>query len=92
MKRLVPAPLLSAALFVLWLLLNQSLSPGNLVLALVVAWLVPLLTRGLRPLRERSAPPRMPLRRSKRRGCSRWRHRHLLVGMPRSPRLADGSC
>ena len=41
MKRLLPAPLLSAALFVLWLLLNQSLSPGNLLLALVVAWLVP---------------------------------------------------
>jgi Multisubunit Na+/H+ antiporter, MnhE subunit len=33
MKRLLPAPLLSVALFVLWLLLNQSLSPGNLLLA-----------------------------------------------------------
>ena len=57
MKRLLPAPLLSVALFVLWLLLNQSLSPGNLLLALVVAWLVPLLTRGLRPLPVRIRRP-----------------------------------
>ena len=62
MKRLLPAPLLSAALFVLWLLLNQSLSPGNLLLALVVAWLVPLLTRGLRPLPVRIRRPGTVLR------------------------------
>ena len=54
--------MLSAALFVLWLLLNQSLSPGNLLLALVVAWLVPLLTRGLRPLPVRIRPPGTVLR------------------------------
>ena len=62
MKRLLPAPLLSAALFVLWLLLNQSLSPGNLLLALVVAWLVPLLRRGLRPLPVRIRRPGTVLR------------------------------
>ena len=37
MKRLLPTPMLSVALFVMWLLLNQSLSPGHLLLALVFA-------------------------------------------------------
>lgn len=32
MTRLLPHPLLSGALFVLWLLLNQSLSPGQLII------------------------------------------------------------
>ena len=62
MKRLLPAPLLSAALFLLWLLLNQSLSPGNLVLALLLAWLIPLFTRGLRPLPVRIRRPGTVLR------------------------------
>ncbi|MCM2346466.1 Na+/H+ antiporter subunit E [Acidovorax soli] len=62
MKRLLPAPLLSTALFVLWLLLNQSLSPGHLLLALLVAWLIPLLTRGLRPLPVRIRHPGTVLR------------------------------
>ena len=50
MKRLLPAPLLSVALFLLWLLLTRSLSAGHLILATVLALAVPLLTRGLRPL------------------------------------------
>ena len=62
MKRLLPAPLLSAALFVLWLLLNRSVSPGHLLLALVLAWLIPLLTRGLRPLPVRIRRPGAVLR------------------------------
>ncbi|MBF8747688.1 Na+/H+ antiporter subunit E [Pseudomonas putida] len=49
MTRLFPAPLLSAALFVLWLLLNLSVSPGNLVLAAALAVLAPLLMAPLRP-------------------------------------------
>lgn len=32
MTQLLPHPLLSGALFVLWLLLNQSLSPGQLII------------------------------------------------------------
>lgn len=36
MTRVMPYPLLSAFLFVMWLLLNQSLSPGNIVLAATV--------------------------------------------------------
>jgi multicomponent K+:H+ antiporter subunit E len=37
MRSIVPFPLASAALIVLWLLLNQSFSPGHLLLGSVVA-------------------------------------------------------
>lgn len=57
MKKLLPAPLLSVLLFVLWLLLNRSTSPGHVLLALLLAWLVPLLTQGLRPLPVRMRRP-----------------------------------
>ena len=56
-KRLLPTPMLSVALFVLWLLLNQSLSAGHLFLALVLSVAVPLLTAGLRPLPVRIRRP-----------------------------------
>lgn len=36
MTRVMPYPLLSAFLLLMWLLLNQSLSPGNIVLGIVV--------------------------------------------------------
>ncbi|POG09861.1 Na+/H+ antiporter subunit E [Pseudomonas putida] len=49
MSRLLPAPLLSAALFVLWLLLNLSVSPGNLLLGAALGVLAPLLMAPLRP-------------------------------------------
>lgn len=49
MSRLFPAPLLSLALFVLWLLLNLSLSPGNLILAALLGVAAPLLMAPLRP-------------------------------------------
>ena len=58
MKRLFPTPLLSAALFVLWLLLNLSVSPGNLLLAAVLAVLAPLL---MAPLRPQHAHVRKPM-------------------------------
>lgn len=57
MKRLLPTPMLSVTLFVLWLLLNQSLSAGHLFLALVLSVAVPLLTAGLRPLPVRIRRP-----------------------------------
>lgn len=62
MKRLLPAPLLSVALFLLWLLLSRSVSAGHLILATVLAVLVPLLTGGLRPLPVRIRRPGMVLR------------------------------
>ena len=49
MSRLFPAPLLSVALFVLWLLLNLSVSAGNLLLGAALGVLAPLLMAPLRP-------------------------------------------
>ena len=49
MSRVFPAPLLSVTLFVLWLLLNLSLSPGNMLLAALLAVFAPLLMAPLRP-------------------------------------------
>lgn len=57
MKHILPAPLLSAALFVVWLLLNRSIGAGHIVLAVILALLIPLLTRGLRPLPVRVRHP-----------------------------------
>ncbi|WP_312567608.1 Na+/H+ antiporter subunit E [Comamonas sp.] len=57
MKRLFPAPLLSVALFVLWLLLNHSVSKGHIVLGAILGLMIPVLTRGLRPLPVRVRHP-----------------------------------
>lgn len=61
-KRILPAPMLSLALLVLWLLLNRSLSAGNFVLGGVLALAIPLLTAGLRPLPVRIRAPGAVLR------------------------------
>jgi multicomponent K+:H+ antiporter subunit E len=61
MTRLLPAPLLSAALFVLWLLLNQHLGGATLAMAVVLAVAIPLLTAPLRPLDVRIKRPRAML-------------------------------
>lgn len=57
MKRLLPSPLLSAALAALWLLLNQSLSPGHLSIAVLLALLLPWMSAPLRPQRGKVARP-----------------------------------
>ncbi|MFT5642598.1 MAG: multicomponent K+:H+ antiporter subunit E [Janthinobacterium sp.] len=62
MKRLLPAPLLTVALFLLWLLLNHSLGAGHIVLALVLAVAIPVLLGGLRPLPVRIRNPGTVLR------------------------------
>jgi multicomponent K+:H+ antiporter subunit E len=62
MKRLLPSPLLSAALFALWLLLNQSLGAGTLLMAAVLAVAGPLLTAGLRPTPVHIRRPTVALR------------------------------
>lgn len=49
MRRWLPNPLLSLVLFVLWLLLAVSLSPGSLLLAAAFAVAIPHLTRPLAP-------------------------------------------
>jgi len=62
MKRWLPSPPLSLALFVVWLLLNQSLHPATLLLAALLAIAVPLLTQGLRPARVRMRRPGVALK------------------------------
>ncbi len=57
MKRLFPAPLLSLALWVLWLVLNLSLSPGHVLLGALLGFLAPLLMAPLRPLPVRIRKP-----------------------------------
>lgn len=49
LRRLVPAPLLSASLLAIWLALARSTSPGQILLGLALAILVPLLTARFRP-------------------------------------------
>jgi multicomponent K+:H+ antiporter subunit E len=61
-KRWLPSPPLSLALFVVWLLLNQSLHVVTLASAAVLAVVVPLLTAGLRPARVRMRRPLVALR------------------------------
>ena len=53
MKKLLPAPLVSLGLFLVWLVLNHSTSAGQLLLAALLALALPLLFRGLRPQRVR---------------------------------------
>ena len=62
MKRLFPAPWLSLALWVLWLVLNLSASPGNLLLGALMGFLAPLLMAPLRPLPIRIRRPGVVIR------------------------------
>ena len=57
MNRLFPAPLLSLSLAVLWLVLNLSVSPGNILLAILLGILAPVLMAPLRPLHARIRRP-----------------------------------
>lgn len=54
MRRIVPSPLLSLALFVAWLMLNESASTGHLLLGAALALLLPGLTQAWR-----TEPPRL---------------------------------
>jgi multicomponent K+:H+ antiporter subunit E len=58
MRRLLPSPLLSLALFVLWLLLVHSVSAGNVLLGLGLALFWPLVTGRLAASGSR---PRKPI-------------------------------
>ncbi|WP_295982652.1 Na+/H+ antiporter subunit E [uncultured Variovorax sp.] len=62
MRRLIPSPPLSLALFVIWLLLNQSLEASTLLSGVLLAIAVPLLTKGLRPATVRMRHPGLALR------------------------------
>jgi multicomponent K+:H+ antiporter subunit E len=62
MSRILPHPLASAGLFVLWLLLNQTVAPGPVLVAIAVALLGGLMLARLRPARVRVARPGLVLR------------------------------
>ena len=49
MRRLLPSPLLSLALFITWPMLNESASAGHLLLGAAMALVLPWLTRAWRP-------------------------------------------
>jgi multicomponent K+:H+ antiporter subunit E len=57
LSRLFPAPLLSLALMVLWLLLARSASPGQCLIALALGLLLPAWLAPLRPMRVRIRHP-----------------------------------
>ncbi|WNW10885.1 Na+/H+ antiporter subunit E [Pseudomonas sp. DTU_2021_1001937_2_SI_NGA_ILE_001] len=57
MKRLFPAPLLSLALWGLWLVLNLSLSAGHILLGALLGFLAPLMFASLRPMPVRVRKP-----------------------------------
>lgn len=62
MRRVLPSPILSCALFVVCLVLWQSLAPASVLLAAILAVLAPWLTRALRPAPVRLRRPRAAAR------------------------------
>ncbi|TXI14751.1 MAG: Na+/H+ antiporter subunit E [Ottowia sp.] len=62
MRRWLPAPLLTAALILLWLVLNRPFSLGQLPLALLFGVAAPALLAPLRPARPRIRHPLKVLR------------------------------
>lgn len=61
MSRAFPSPILSGVLFLLWLLLSQSLSASTLLMGAVVATVLPIFTAKLRPAAVRVHKPRVIL-------------------------------
>jgi multicomponent K+:H+ antiporter subunit E len=62
LKKLVPAPLTSAALLALWLMLARAVSAGQLLLGLALALVVPILTSNLRSTAVRVRRPLVVMR------------------------------
>ena len=62
MKRWLPHPLLTPALAIVWLLLNNSAAPGQLLLGLLLGWAIPCFTRSFWPERVRIRRPGLLLR------------------------------
>lgn len=60
--RLLPMPFHSLMLFGVWLLLNNSISPGHLVLALFFAITIPLLIASMHENHPRIAKPWLAIR------------------------------
>jgi len=49
MKRLLPHPLLTPVIAALWLLLNNSIAPGQVLLGLALGWAIPRFTLAFWP-------------------------------------------
>jgi multicomponent K+:H+ antiporter subunit E len=62
LQKLVPAPLTSAALLALWLVLARSASAGPLLVGLLLGLGLPLLTSSLRPTTVRVSRPLVVVR------------------------------
>ncbi|MFT5716530.1 MAG: multicomponent K+:H+ antiporter subunit E [Oleiphilaceae bacterium] len=60
--RLFPMPLQSLLLFVVWLLLNNTVAPGHLVLAAFLAIAIPLLISGMQDPQPRIHKPLVAIR------------------------------
>ncbi|HEX6272161.1 MAG TPA: Na+/H+ antiporter subunit E [Polyangiaceae bacterium] len=61
-RRLLPAPLTSAVLLVLWLVLARGVSPGQVLLGLLLALVVPVVASKLRPPAVRVRRPLVVVR------------------------------
>ncbi|MGP1426395.1 MAG: Na+/H+ antiporter subunit E, partial [Ottowia sp.] len=57
MRKLLPAPLLSLALLVMWLLLVRSYTLGQVLLGALAGWAMPWFFASLRPHRPRIRRP-----------------------------------
>lgn len=62
MRRWLPYPRLALSLFIMWLLLTQSFSPGQILLGTIVAILATHAMAALRPERSVAGPLRAGLR------------------------------
>ncbi|MHB8788377.1 MAG: Na+/H+ antiporter subunit E [Desulfobulbaceae bacterium] len=62
MKRWLPQPLFSLFLWLVWLLLNNSVAPGQLLLGAILALALPLFTVRFWPDRPRLRKPLMLMR------------------------------
>lgn len=61
-RALIPSPPLSIALLAVWLVLNQSVHPATVLFGALLAVVVPLITRALRPATVRMRHPGVALR------------------------------
>lgn len=62
MRRLLPHPLLTPILALIWLLLNNSFTPGHILLGLLLGWFIPWFTLRFWPERVRIRRPLTLLR------------------------------
>lgn len=62
MHYILPFPLLSGIIFLLWLVLNQSASASSLCMAFILAIAIPKLTQSLRPNNTKVSSPLVIIR------------------------------